>query len=65
MEYTKEYWDSRLEGCTNEKVRNAIKRIYSAYPSSCMPQGICDPMYIMNVLAKELGIGDGKGDFNI
>lgn len=26
--------------------------------------GICDPMYISNVIAKELGIGDGCHHFN-
>lgn len=26
--------------------------------------GICDPMYISNVIAYELNIGDGQGNFN-
>ncbi|HHW36819.1 MAG TPA: hypothetical protein GXX18_06200 [Bacillales bacterium] len=26
--------------------------------------GICDPMYISNVIANELGLGDGCGNFN-
>jgi hypothetical protein len=67
MERTKEFWDLVFEG--NEKVpkrvKRAIMRIYNSYPEDCMPKGICDPMYIMNVIAFELGIGDGKGNFNI
>jgi len=65
MNYTKEYWDKRLEGVNNNKVKTAIKRIFESYPEECMPQGICDPMYIMNVLCFELGIGDGQGNFSI
>ena len=65
MIYTDKYWDDRLSAEVPEKVKNAIKRAYSSYPSECMPQGLCDPMYIMNTIALELGIGDGKGNFNI
>jgi hypothetical protein len=65
MEYKDEYWKQRLDKDTPEKVKNAIKRIYSAYPADCMPQGICDPMYIMNVICHELGVGDGRGNFNL
>jgi len=65
MTYDKVYWDKRLNGNEPEKVKNAIKRIYSAYPSECMPQGTSDPMYIMNIIAVELGIGDGQGNFNL
>jgi hypothetical protein len=28
-------------------------------------RGICDPMYIANVIAFELGLGDGCGKFDI
>ena len=59
MQYTEEYWNKRLSS-EPDKVKNAIKRIYEAYPKECMPQGICDPMYIINVIAFELGIGDGQ-----
>ncbi len=65
MQYVDEYWEQRLSSCKNEKVKNAIKRVYNAYPPGCMPQGLSDPMYIMNTIALELGIGDGKGNFNI
>ena len=65
MTYSENYWKERLDGCENEKVKNAIKRIYSSYPKECMPQGLSDPMYIMNVIALELGIGDGQGTFKV
>ncbi len=64
MTYSNEYWQKRLKD-EPEKVQKAIKRIYEAYPEDCMPQGICDPMYIMNVICHELGIGDGQGNFNL
>jgi len=63
MQYDEKYWDKRLDDTVPDKVKSAIKRIYGAYPHECMPQGICDPMYIMNVICFELGIGDGKGGF--
>ena len=65
MEYPKEYWEQRLGKDVPEKVQRAIKRVYSAYPAYCMPQGVCDPMYIMNVICHELGVGDGQGNFNL
>ena len=65
MYYDDKYWDNRLSDKVPEKVKNAIKRIYGAYPKECMPQGLCDPMYIMNVICLELGVGDGQGNFNL
>ena len=65
MKYDEKYWEQRFEFNPPEKVKKAIRRIYESYPAECMPQGVCDPMYIMNVICKELGIGDGKGNFNI
>jgi hypothetical protein len=65
MYYDDNYWAKRLNGDEPEKVKRAIKRIYQAYPASCMPQGLSDPMYIMNVICFELGIGDGRGNFNL
>ena len=67
MKYKDDYWNRVFEGNENvpEKVKNAIKRVYNVYPKNCMPQGVSDPMYIMNTIAFELGIGDGKGNFNI
>jgi len=65
MKYDEKYWKNRFSGNAPEKVKKAIMRIYNAYPSECLPQGEADPMYIMNIIALELGIGDGKGKFNI
>jgi len=65
MKYKKEYWSARIPKNTPKKVQNAIKRIYESYPIDCMPQGLCDPMYIINVIAKEVGFGDGQGNFNV
>ena len=65
MKYTEDYWNDRLGDHVPDKVKAAIKRVYNAYPPECMPQGLCDPMYIMNCIALELGIGDGMGNFNI
>ena len=68
-QYTKEYWDKRFEVYKNdpvpEKVKNAIIRVYEAYPPDCMPKGLCDPMSIMNTICLELGIGNGKGNFTL
>ena len=41
------------------KLKNASMRICNAYGIS----GICDPMYIVNIIALELGIGNGKSKF--
>ena len=65
MNYNDDYWTERFNNNTPEKIKNAIKRVYSAYPKDCMPQGVSDPLYIMNCIALELGIGDGKGNFKI
>ena len=67
-EYNNAYWDARFNNPDKkvpEKIKKAIKRVYNAYPVHCMPQGLSDPMYIMNVICLELGIGDGQGNFNI
>ena len=42
-------------------LRIAAQRICTSYDI----QGICDPMYIANVIAVELGIGDGQSTFKI
>lgn len=63
MKYDNDYWEKRLGSDVPEKVKKAVMRVYGSYPAECMPQGLCDPMYIMNVIAKELGIGDGMGNF--
>ncbi|TXH41080.1 MAG: hypothetical protein E6Q97_38265 [Desulfurellales bacterium] len=60
-----EFWEQRIPAGTPEKVQNAIRRIYSSYPKDCLPQGVCDPMWIMNIICLELGIGDGQGNFHL
>lgn len=57
MKYSNEYWTERLPENIPEQVRNAIMRVYSAYPTDCMPQGLCDPMYMMNVIAFTVWLG--------
>ena len=47
------------------QARKAITRIYQSYPAECLPSGLCDPMYILNIMAYELGVGDGHGNFNL
>jgi hypothetical protein len=64
MKYPKEYWKDRLGGAeVPEDVKTAIRRVYESYPRECMPQGLCDPLYIMNIIALALGVGDGLGTF--
>jgi hypothetical protein len=63
MKRSENYWKKCFTGKVDPRVIKAIKRVYEAYPEEYMPRGICDPMYIMNVIAHELGIGDGNGNF--
>jgi hypothetical protein len=58
-------WRECFSKNTPECVKNAIKRVYASYPVDCMPKGVSDPMYIMNVICFELGVGDGQGNFNL
>ena len=60
MTYSEKYWTERIDKKVPEKIKRAIKRVYEAYSPGGMLQGICDPMYIMNVIAYEVGFGDGK-----
>jgi hypothetical protein len=41
------------------KLRAVVERICTAYDI----KGIADPMYIANIIAYELGLGDGEGHF--
>ena len=46
------------------RVPNNIKRLSTCICRSYNITGICDPMYIANIIALELGKGDGQGHFN-
>jgi len=62
-QYDEKYWNKRFNGNEPEQVIRAVKRLYGSYPKECLPQGLCDPMYIMNTVCLELGVGDGQGNF--
>jgi hypothetical protein len=61
MFITKEFFDEAFEGMDGIQpgLRKASERICQAYSI----QGICDPGYIANVIAVELGLGDGRSHF--
>lgn len=64
MKRTKQFWDKCFDGVkVPETHKKAIMRIYECYPEECTPNGICDPVYILNIFCQELGIGDGKSNF--
>lgn len=44
-----------------QDLKNVSTKICNSYGI----KGICDPMYIVNLIALELKLGDGKGNFNI
>ena len=41
-----------------------LKRLATRICRSYGIRGVCDPMYIANVAAVELGLGDGLSNFN-
>lgn len=43
--------------------KNALIRVYKSYPKKCLPQGVCDMAYIINIISHELSLSDGKGNF--
>ena len=60
MFLTKEFFDEAFkEMDIPEGLRKASERICQAYSI----KGICDPGYIANVIAVEMGMGDGKSNF--
>ncbi len=64
MKRSPEYWEDVFRGENiPETHKKAIMRIYECYPESCTPNGICDPVYILNIFCHELGIGDGRTNF--
>lgn len=60
MDNKEDFFEAAFQGMDiPEKLKNASKRICLAYGI----RGICDPGYIANVIAVELGMGDGKSHF--
>jgi hypothetical protein len=41
-----------------------LRRVATRISRSYGIRGICDPMYIANIIAFELGLGDGQSHFN-
>lgn len=55
-----EFFAEAFKGYTvPDDIRRLSERLCVTYGI----RGICDPMYISNVIAKELGRGDGQGNF--
>lgn len=55
-----DFFDEAFKGHSVPRdIRRLSERLCLAYGI----RGICDPMYIANVIAKELGLGDGQGNF--
>ena len=46
------------------KLPENLKRLSRRLCRSYGIRGVCDPMYIANVIAVELGLGDGLSNFN-
>ncbi len=57
---TKEFFDSAFAG---HDVPVDIRRVSERICMSYGINGTSDPMYIANIIALELGRGDGKGNF--
>lgn len=57
-----EFFDKAFQGMSvPENIRKLSMRLCDAYNI----RGLADPGYIANVIAVELGLGDGKGNFNV
>lgn len=52
------------EAFKGSNVPDDIRRLSERLCVSYGIRGICDPMYIANVIARELGLGDGMGNFH-
>lgn len=59
-EESKKFFDEAFKGNNPPKnLRRISERICTSYGIT----GICDPMYICNIIALELGFGDGQSNF--
>lgn len=43
-------------------LKEALIHLFTVYPN--MPGGLCDPMYFANVIARNMGFGDGASNFH-
>jgi len=60
MSQSKEFFDEAFNGAfVPDDIRRLSERLCRSYGIN----GICDPMYIANVIAAELGRGNGLGLF--
>lgn len=57
---TEEFFKEAFKG---SEVPKDIKRLSERLCRSYGIRGICDPVYIANIIALELGLGDGQGNF--
>lgn len=62
--FFKEAFTSSMTGQPYQVPEN-IKRLATRLCRSYGIHGICDPMYIANVIAFELGLGDGQSNFKM
>ena len=62
-EFFREAFTNPMTG-TPQNVPADIRKLSERLCRSYNIRGICDPMYIANVIALELGRGDGMGKFN-
>ena len=53
-----------IEAFKGYEVPKNLKEVSTRICTEFKINGICDPMYISNVIAHELNIGDGNGNFN-
>ena len=66
MRHSKEWFSDAFTNPVSKKPYNVPDDIRRLSERLCMSYnigGICDPMYIANVIALETGRGDGKGNF--
>lgn len=65
VKHSREWFDAHLpgEGRRDDSIPPALRAFSEALCLTYGINGICDPMYIVNVSAYELGCGDGAGTF--
>ena len=60
--YTDEWFDECFT-ISSAKIPDDIRKLSTRICRSYGISGICDPMYIANITALELGRGDGQSNF--